>query len=145
MPSLDQEASNSCCRWNCSTHAVRLASCSRAHLAVFPDNLRLLTAFITASTLSTTRSRLRWLTHHECLSRAAVLLSRSSIIHGIDFLFFFACVEYYMVFTFPRIIQQGKQIVFFGSKVNINCIRNSICRLSLMESDFSLACVWKGL
>lgn len=108
---------------------------------MFPDNLRLLTAFITAFTISKNHSRLQRLTHQECLSRAIVLLSRSSIIHGIDF----CCVEYYIVFTFPGIIQQGKQIVFFGSKVNINCIQDSICCLSLMESDLSLACVWKGL
>lgn len=56
-----------------------------------------------------------------------MLLSNPSIIHGIDF----CRVEYYMVFTFPRIIQQGKQIVFFGGKVNIHSFR---C-LSLMENN----------
>lgn len=66
-----------------------------------------------------------------------MLLSRSSIIHGIDF----CCVEYYIVFTFPRIIQQGKQIVFFGSKVNSNSAQDSICCLALIESNHSLACV----
>lgn len=66
-----------------------------------------------------------------------MLLSGASILHGIDF----CCVEYYIVFTFPRIIQQGKQIVFFGSKVNINSVQDSICCLALMESNLSLACV----
>lgn len=50
-----------------------------------------------------------------------MLLSSPSIIHGIDF----CCVEYYIAFTFPGIIQQGKQIVFFGGKVNINSVGES--------------------
>lgn len=40
-----------------------------------------------------------------------------------------------MVFTFPRIIQQGKQIVFFGGKVNINSVRESTRCLSVMENN----------
>lgn len=109
---------------------------------MFPDNLTLLTAFISALAISSNHSRLQQrLMRRQCLSRAFVLLSRSSIIHGIDF----RCIECYIVFTFPRIIQQGKQIVFFGSKVNINHVRDSICCLSLMESNLSLACVYQGL
>lgn len=111
--------------------------CSRAYLAVFPDNLLLPPAFIRALPISTTHSQPRWVTRQECLSRAIVLLSSPSIIHGIDF----CCVEYYMVFTFPGIIQQGKQIVFFGGKVNINSVQESAHCLSLMESNlFSCLC-----
>lgn len=112
------------------------------YLAVFPDNLTPLTAFISALTIVRNHSRLQQrLMRQQRLSRAFVLLSRSSIIHGIDF----CCVGCYIVFTFPRIIQQGKQIVLFGSKVNINHVRDSICCLSLMESNLSLACAYQGL
>lgn len=51
-----------------------------------------------------------------------MLLSSPSIIHGIDF----CCVEYYMVFTFSGIIQHGKQIEFFGGKVNINSVGRAL-------------------
>lgn len=69
-----------------------------------------------------------------------MLLSSPSIIHGIDF----CCVEYYMVFTFPRIIQQGKQIVFFGGKVNINGVRESTRCLSLMENNLFSCLSFEG-
>ena len=136
MACLDQEVLGWCWRQSRSGW-VGCACCSGAHRAASPDNLTLRTAFITAFTVSRDRGRPQWLAHRERLSGAVVLSSRASIIHGIDF----CCVEYYIVFTFAGIIQQGKQIVFFGSKVNINSVRDSICCLSLMESNLSLACV----